>query len=63
MGRCWERFICKTGNNGGIKKMEQIKLNVLISTLEHQLKQRHFYDKQDIKDIIKILKEILKEQE
>lgn len=43
--------------------MEQIKLNVLISTLEHQLKQRHFYDKQDIKDIIKILKEILKEQE
>lgn len=43
--------------------MKQIKLNVLISSLEHQLKQRHFYDKQDIKEIIKILKEIDQERE
>lgn len=43
--------------------MKQIKLNVLISTLEQQLKHRHFYDKQDIKDIIKILKDIDQERE
>lgn len=41
--------------------MNQIKLNVLISTLEHTIKERHFYDKQDIKEIIKILKEIERE--
>ena len=41
--------------------MKEIKLNVLISTLEHTIKKRHFYDKADIKDIIKILKEITKE--
>lgn len=43
--------------------MQEIKLNVLISTLEHTLKERQFYSKDDIKDIIKILKEILKEKE
>lgn len=41
--------------------MKQIKLNVLISTLEHSIKERSFYDKADIKDIIKILKEIERE--
>lgn len=41
--------------------MKEIKLNVLISTLEHSIKERHFFDKKDIKDILKILKEIEKE--
>lgn len=54
MGRNREQIINKIGGY----VMKEIKLNALINTLEHSIKERSFYDKQDIKEIIKILKEI-----